>query len=63
MVFLPDFAALSKDDLAKVQKLEKELNIVLLGFRPMQYARLPPDKLKKLQATEKELGVTIIAYR
>ncbi len=63
MVYLPDFAKMSKDDVAKVQKLEKDLGVVLLAFEPNQYAELSTDKLKKLKAAEKELGVTVIAYK
>jgi hypothetical protein len=62
MIYLPDFAALSKEYLARAQSLEKELKVVLLALKPSEYAQLPPEKLKKLQSAEKELGVTIIAY-
>ncbi len=63
MVYLPDYAKLSKADVGKVQKLEKEIGIVLLAFEPNQYAELSAEKLKKLKAAEKELGVTVIAYK
>jgi len=63
LVYLPDFAKLAKSDVTKVQKLEKELGVVLLAFQEAPYAELSSAKLKKLKDTEKELGVTVIAYK
>ncbi len=58
------FARLNKDDINKLQDLEKETGKVIIAYEPdSTYAKLSEDQLKKIQQMEKELGVILIAYK
>ncbi len=58
------YAKLNKDDLNKIQSLEKETGTILVAFeKDPPYADLTDEQVKKLQQLEKELGVILLAYR
>lgn len=60
----PDTAKLNKEKLAKIEKLEKELDVVLVAFqKPTSFADLSPEELNKIQKLEKELGLTLLAMK
>jgi hypothetical protein len=60
----PDVAKLNKDQIKKVEDLEKQLDVVLVAFkRPTTFANLSSEDLKKVQKLEKELGLTILAMK
>ncbi|NLK26564.1 MAG: hypothetical protein GX307_08350 [Euryarchaeota archaeon] len=63
MVCLPEIEKLDEKSIQKVRKLEEELGVVLIAYKPIYYADLKPDEVKKLQTIEKELGVRVLAYR
>ncbi|MBI0584719.1 MAG: hypothetical protein ISF22_10925 [Methanomassiliicoccus sp.] len=63
MVCLPQLAQLSVGSLSKVKELEEELGVVLIAYRPMEFAELNVKGIKDLQKVEKSLGATVIAYR
>ena len=58
------YAKLNKDDLNKLQTLEKEIGKVILAYEPdSPYAELSEDQIRRLQQLEKELGVILLAYK
>ncbi len=58
------YAKLNKDDLSKIQSLEKETGTILVAFeKDSPYAELTDEQVKKLQQLEKELGVILLAYK
>ncbi len=58
------YAKLNKDDLNKIQSLEKETGTILVAFeKDSPYADLTDEQVKKLQQLEKELGVVLLAYK
>ncbi len=58
------YAKLNKDDLSKIQTLEKETGTILVAFeKDSPYAELTDEQVKKLQQLEKELGVILLAYK
>lgn len=58
------YAKLNKDDLSKIQSLEKETGTILVAFeKDSPYADLTDEQVKKLQQLEKELGVILLAYK
>lgn len=60
----PRVARLNKDDIGKLQALEKELGKVVVAFDPPPaYAELSAEGLRKVQQLEKELGVVLIAMK
>jgi hypothetical protein len=60
----PEPAKLKKDQIAKIQQLEKELDVVLVAFqKPTSFADLSPEQLKKVQNLEKDLGLTLLAMK
>ncbi len=63
MVVLPQLAKMTGKNLEKVQSLEKELGVVLIGYQPLEFADLSTIQVKELQRVEKDIGATVIAYR
>jgi hypothetical protein len=63
MVCLPQLAQISVGNLSKVKQLEQELGVVLIAYRPMEFAELTDKGVKDLQKVEKSLGATVIAYK
>lgn|GEM_PF-863100 len=59
----PQTAQLSVSGLNKVKELEKELGVVLIAYKPTEYADLTEDQVKELQKMEKNLKATIVAFR
>ncbi len=58
------YAKLNKDDLNKIQSLDKETGTILVAFeKDSPYADLTDEQVKKLQQLEKELGVILLAYK
>jgi hypothetical protein len=57
-------ANLSRDQLANLRDLEKELGVLLVALEPQhQLADLSETQLDRLQAAEEELGVVLLAYQ
>jgi hypothetical protein len=63
MVCLPQLAQVSVGELSKVKELEAELGVVLIAYRPMEFADLTDKQVKELQKVEKGLKSTVIAYK
>ena len=63
MVCLTQLAEVNDSDVQKIKKLEKELSVVLIAYKPLEFADLTAGQVKELQNMEKSIGVTIIAYR
>lgn len=59
----PQTAQLSVGDLNKVKELEKEIGVVLIAYKPTEYASLDNEQVKELQDLEKNLKATVIAFR
>ncbi|MGQ9723042.1 MAG: hypothetical protein ACUVXA_17165 [Candidatus Jordarchaeum sp.] len=60
----PETAKLKKEQITKIQELEKELNVVLVAFgKPTSFADLSSEQLKRIQNLEKELGLTLLAMK
>jgi len=59
----PQTAQLSVEDLNKVKELEKEIGVVLIAYKPTEYASLDDEQVKELQGLEKNLKATVIAFR
>ena len=61
----PRVAALSAQDLAKVQAAENQLGgVYLIAYeQPVSPAPLTPEQLDELQELETQLGVCLVAYR
>ncbi len=63
MVCLPQMAQLSVADLSKVKELEDKMGVVLIAYRPTEFAKLDDKQVKELQKVEKSLKATVIAYQ
>lgn len=66
MVTVSKYAKLNKDDLNKVQELEKEISKIVLAYEPGRespYANLGEGQVKKIRDLEQELGVILLAYK
>jgi hypothetical protein len=63
MVCLTQLADISAPDIKKVNVLEKDLGVVLIAYKPLEFADLSATQIKELQKVEKDIGATIIAYR
>lgn len=63
MVLLPQLADLTDANLKKIKAMEKDLGIVLIAFKPMEFAPLDDKQVKEIQKVEKSIGATVIAYR
>ncbi len=58
------YAKLNKDDLSKIQTLEKETGTILLAYeKDTPYANLTDEQVKRIQQLEKEMGVVLLAYK
>jgi hypothetical protein len=62
MVCLPQLAQISVTNLSKIKQLEEELGVVLIAYRPMEFAKLTEKQVNDLQKMEKDLKATVIAY-
>ncbi len=63
MVCLTQLADMSASEIKKVNALEKELGVVLIAYKPLEFADLSANQIKELQKVEKDIGATVIAYR
>jgi hypothetical protein len=63
MVCLNQVAKVPNDGVERIKGLEKELGVVLIAYKPMEYAQLNDDQVKELQSVEKDLHATVIAYK
>jgi hypothetical protein len=66
MVTVSKYARLNKDELDKVQTLEKQINKIVLAYEPDKqspYADLNEAQVEKIRALEREFGVTLLAYK
>jgi len=58
------YAHLKKDQINKLQELEKELGKVVIAYEPEPtFARLSEEQLKRVQEVEQELGLILVAYK
>lgn len=58
------YAKLNKDDLNKIQSLEKETGMILLAYeKETPYAKLTDEQVQRIQQLEKEMGVVLLAYK
>jgi hypothetical protein len=63
MVCLNKLAEVSVPEIKKINTLEKELGVVLMAYKPLEFAELSTVQVKELQKVEKDIGATVIAYR
>ena len=63
MVCLNKLADVSATEIKKINALEKELGVVLMAYKPLEFAELSASQVKELQRVELDIGVTVIAYR
>jgi hypothetical protein len=62
---LPHKTDLSNQDVSDMQRLEREMGVILLAWykQPMQFAKLNDEQVEKLRKLEESLDTTIIAYK
>jgi hypothetical protein len=63
MVCMTQLAEISAPEVKKVNDLEKDLGVVLIAYKPLEFANLSASQVKELQKVEKDIGATIVAYR
>ncbi len=64
MQISPGFAKLTNSQLGKVQKLEDEIDMILIAHEKMPaLSALSREEIRALQDIEKRMGLTLIAYR
>ena len=64
MQISPGFAKLSDAQLKKIQKLEKDLDMVLIAHEKIPViSNLSREEVRALQEMEKRMGLTLVAYR
>ena len=64
MQISPGMANLSNSQVKKVQKLEDELEVILIAHEKMPVlSELSKEELKPLQEMERRMGITLVAYR
>jgi hypothetical protein len=64
MQISPGFAKLTNTQLNKVQKLEKDLDVVLIAHEKIPViSNLSREEVRALQEMEKRMGLTLVAYR
>ena len=63
MVYMTQLADISASEVKKVNVLEKDLGVVLIAYKPLEFADLSAAQIKELQKVEKDIGATIVAYR
>jgi len=64
MQISPGFANLTNVQLKKVQKLEDELDVILIAHEKIPVvSTLSRADLKALQDMEKRMGLTLVAYQ
>lgn len=66
MVTIPKYARLNKDEVSKLQALEKEINKVVLAYEPdnqSPYADLSEEQVQKIRALEREFRIILLAYK
>ncbi len=66
MVTVSKYARLNKDELTKLQALEKDIHKIVLAYEPdpqSPYASLTEAQVEKIRALERDLGVILLAYK
>jgi hypothetical protein len=66
MVTVPKYARLNKDELSKIQALEKAIGKIVLAYETGQaspYAELDDSQIEKIRALEREFGIVLLAYK
>jgi hypothetical protein len=64
MQISPGFAKLTNTQLNKVQKLEKDLDMILIAHEKIPViSDLSREEVRVLQDMEKRMGITLVAYR
>ncbi|RQD82783.1 MAG: hypothetical protein D5R96_03870 [Methanocalculus sp. MSAO_Arc2] len=59
----PGYAHLEPAQVAKIEKLEDELGVILLAHeKPAPIASLTDADLQQIQDIEKKIGVRLVAY-
>ncbi len=60
----PETAKINKEQIKKIQELEKQLDVVLVAFeKPTTFADISSEQLKMIQKLEKDLGLTLLAMK
>lgn len=65
MVTFSKYAKLNKDELSKVQELEKQIGKIVIAYdndKSSPYAPLTEDQVQKIRRLEDELGVILLAF-
>lgn len=58
------YARLNKDQITKLQELEKEIGKIIIAYEPVApIARLTDEQLKRIQELEQELGLILVGYQ
>jgi len=59
---MPNVAKLPSETVQKIEKVEKDLGVVLVAYEKMpKFSTLKGADLDKIQALEKQLGVKLVA--
>ncbi len=60
----PGIANLTNSQIQKVQKLENELDLILIAHEKVPVlSELSKEELRALQEMERKMGITLVAYR
>ena len=64
MQLSPGIAKLTNSQITKVQKLENELDMILIAHEKVPVlSELSKEELRALQEMERKMGITLVAYR
>ncbi|HVN65433.1 MAG TPA: hypothetical protein VMT31_02320 [Methanomicrobiales archaeon] len=64
MQISPGIAKLTNSQIKKIQKVEDELDVILIAHEKMPVlSELSKEELRALQDMEKRMGLTLVAYR
>jgi hypothetical protein len=64
MQISPGFSKLTDAQLRKVQKLEHDLDMILIAHEKIPViSNLSREEVRALQDMEKRMGITLVAYR
>ena len=64
MQLSPGIAKLTNSQIQKVQKLENELDMILIAHEKVPVlSELSKEELRTLQEMERKMGITLVAYR
>ena len=66
MVTVPKYARLNKNEITKIQALEKDIGKIVLAYEAdnqSPYAELSEAQVERIRALERDLNVVLLAYK